>query len=132
MDETYVGSPGQRGEIRQIAVVNAFFAERGFSPCAKLRFGASIPMGKPPTGEPCAGELHARFGGRAFSGTSEHEIAIGIPATALSKLTEYLFQCGGRQNMGLPLKPLLSMGLTDSITPGFQYLREIVDSKKDR
>ena len=36
------------------------------------------------------------------------------------------------QNMGLPLKPLLAMGLTDSITPGFQYLREIVDSKKDR
>jgi hypothetical protein len=65
MDGTYVGSPGQRGEIiRQIAVVNAFFAERDFSPCAKLRFGAPIPMGKPPTGEPCAGEPHARLGGR--------------------------------------------------------------------
>src|SRR6266508_1092834 len=26
--------------------------------------GEPIPMGKPPTGEPCAGEPHARFGGR--------------------------------------------------------------------
>src|SRR5215470_5959550 len=26
--------------------------------------GEPIPMRKPPTGEPCAGELHARFGGR--------------------------------------------------------------------
>jgi len=24
----------------------------------------TTPMRKPPTGEPCAGELHARFGGR--------------------------------------------------------------------
>jgi uncharacterized protein (DUF169 family) len=72
------------------------------------------------------------MGDRAFSGTSEHEIAVGIPATKLSTLTEHLFQSGGRQNMGLPLKPLLAMGLTDSITPGFRYMREIVDSKKDR
>jgi hypothetical protein len=72
------------------------------------------------------------MGDRAFSGTSEHEIALGIPATSLSNLTEYLFKSGGNQNMGLPLKPLLAMGLTDSITPGFQYLREIVDSKKHR
>ena len=72
------------------------------------------------------------MGDRAFSGTSEHEIAVGIPATALSTLTEHLFQSGGHQNMGLPLKPLLAMGLTDSITPGFQFLRKIVDSKKDR
>ena len=26
--------------------------------------GEPIPMRKPPTGEPCAGEPHARFGGR--------------------------------------------------------------------
>src|SRR5215831_2559877 len=26
--------------------------------------GEPIPMRKPPTGEPCAGESHARFGGR--------------------------------------------------------------------
>ena len=28
---------------------------------------APIPMRKPPTGEPCAGEPHARFGGRGGS-----------------------------------------------------------------
>lgn len=71
------------------------------------------------------------MGDRAFSGTSEHEIAVGIPGSTLKVLTEHLFKTGGRQNMGLPLKPLLAMGLTESITPGFQYLRNIVDSKKD-
>src|SRR5882724_12491502 len=29
-----------------------------------LEAGEPIPMRKPPTGEPCAGEPHARFGGR--------------------------------------------------------------------
>ena len=37
----------------------------GFSPCEKpLHISVPIPMWKPPTGEPCAGEPHARFGGR--------------------------------------------------------------------
>ncbi|MBU2644706.1 MAG: DUF169 domain-containing protein [bacterium] len=71
------------------------------------------------------------MGDRAFSGTSETEIALGIPGTALQTMTEHLFKSGGKQNMGLPLKPLLAMGLTDSITPGFKYLREIVDSKAE-
>jgi uncharacterized protein (DUF169 family) len=72
------------------------------------------------------------MGDRALSGTSEHEIALGIPATLLSNLTNYLFKSGGTQNMGLPVKPLLAMGLTASITPGFKYLREIVDSKAEK
>lgn len=70
------------------------------------------------------------MGDRAFSGTSESEIAVGVPAAAVSQLTEYLFQSGGRQNMGYPTKTLLAMGLTPSITPGFQYLRDIIDGKK--
>jgi uncharacterized protein (DUF169 family) len=71
-------------------------------------------------------------GDRAFSGTSEHEIALGIPATLLSNLTEHLFKTGGKQNMGLPVKPLLAMGLTHSLTPGFKYLREIIDNKAEK
>ena len=69
------------------------------------------------------------MGDRAFSGTSESEIALGIPSTLLKSLTEYLFKSGGDKNMGLPVKPLLAMGLTSSITPGFKYLRDIVDNK---
>jgi hypothetical protein len=34
--------------------------------------------------------------------------------------------------MGLPVKPVLNWGLTDSITPGFKYLREIVDNKTEK
>ena len=42
-----------------------FFAAQGLfttncGPCVS----EPIPMRKPPTGEPCAGEPHARFGGR--------------------------------------------------------------------
>src|SRR5262249_28671866 len=33
-------------------------------PSCSLCAGASIPMRQPPTGEPCAGEPPARFGGR--------------------------------------------------------------------
>lgn len=69
------------------------------------------------------------MGDRAFSGTTESEIAVGIPASAVTLLTEYLFKSGGRQNMGYPTKPLLATGLTASITPGFQYLRDVVDKK---
>ncbi len=32
--------------------------------------------------------------------------------------------------MGQPVKPMLAMGLTESITPGFAFLRERVDEKK--
>src|ERR1700732_3159315 len=33
-------------------------------PTHGLRAGETLPMRKPATGEPCAGEPHARFGGR--------------------------------------------------------------------
>ena len=35
-----------------------------FHHARSLDSSESIPMRKPPTGEPCAGEPHARFGGR--------------------------------------------------------------------
>ena len=72
------------------------------------------------------------MGDRALSGTSENEIALGIPATALQTVTEYLFKSGGPRNMGLPVKPTLNWGLHHTMTPGFKYLREIVDSKAEK
>ena len=37
---------------------------KGCSPFCSPCVSEPIPMRKPPTGEPCAGEPHARFGGR--------------------------------------------------------------------
>src|SRR5206468_2879439 len=47
---------------RQIA--NLFSRHKGCSPSMRSMCSEPIPMRKPTTGEPCAGEPHARFGGR--------------------------------------------------------------------
>lgn len=67
------------------------------------------------------------MGDRAFAGISDHEIGIGIPGDKLPQVVDYLFKTGGRQNMGQPVKSLLAMGLSESITPGFKFLREKID-----
>ena len=44
---------------------NAFFADLGLFTLSTARYAReTFPMRKPTTGEPCAGEPHARFGGR--------------------------------------------------------------------
>ncbi len=70
------------------------------------------------------------MGDRAFTGVQDHELAVGIPANLLSMVMENLFKSGGRMNMGQPVKPMLAMGLTESITPGFAFLRKKVDEGK--
>ncbi len=70
------------------------------------------------------------MGDRSFAGIHDHEIGIGFPVSMLKAVTENLFKSGGRQNMGQPVKTLLPMGLTESITPGFTFLREKLDKKK--
>ena len=45
-------------------------------------------MRKPPTGEPCAGEPHARFGGRA--GRRKSSRPLSSQAAALSALVRFL------------------------------------------
>lgn len=70
------------------------------------------------------------MGDRAFTGVQDHELGVGIPATLLPAVMENLFKSGGRLNMGQPVKPLLAMGLTESITPGFAFLKKKVDEKK--
>jgi len=69
------------------------------------------------------------MGDRAFSGTTVDEMAVGIPSPDLARVNDHLFKSGGHQNMGYPLKGLLATGLTESITPGFQYLRDVVDKR---
>ncbi len=89
--------------------------------------GALLPFitGKPQVVTPGMGDM-------AFSGTTVNELAVGIPGPAVGQVNEYLFKTGGRQNMGFPLKSMLAMGVTESITPGFKYLREIVEKQQDK
>ena len=63
-------------------------------------------------------------GDRTFSGTYDYEIAIGLPADLAFTVAENLFITGGRRNMGQPVKTLLSMTITESLTPGFKFVRE--------
>jgi uncharacterized protein (DUF169 family) len=70
------------------------------------------------------------MGDRAFTGVQDHEIAFGLPANLLPAVVENLFKSGGRLNMGQPVKTLLPMGLTESITPGFAYLKEKADERR--
>lgn len=72
------------------------------------------------------------MGDRAFAGIGDHEIGIGLPATLTPLVMDRLFKTGGRQNVGQPVKTLLPMGLTESITPGFQFLKEKVDQGKGK
>jgi uncharacterized protein (DUF169 family) len=71
------------------------------------------------------------MGDRSFSGTYDYEIAIGMPATFLFSVMENLFKTGGRLNMGKPVRTLLATGITESITPGFQYLHDRIEECKE-
>jgi uncharacterized protein (DUF169 family) len=71
------------------------------------------------------------MGDRGFAGIHDHEIGISFPATMLSAVQENLFKSGGPQNAGQPIKTLLPTDLTESLTPGFAFLREKLD-KKDK
>jgi uncharacterized protein (DUF169 family) len=66
------------------------------------------------------------MGDRAFAGISPDELAIGLPGSLLDEVVENLFKSGGKLNIGLPVKALLPMGLDESITPGFGYLKSKV------
>ncbi len=68
-------------------------------------------------------------GDRSFAGIGEHEIGIGVPGSLLFDLLENLFKTGGAMNIGYPNKTLLPMDLDETITPGFQFLREKMKGK---
>ena len=63
------------------------------------------------------------MGDRAFAGISPEELAVGLPASQLSVVVDNLFKSGGNMNIGQPAKTLLAMGLDESITPGFTFLK---------
>jgi uncharacterized protein (DUF169 family) len=69
------------------------------------------------------------MGDRAFAGVQDHEIAIGIPGEFIFYVLDHLFKTGGRQGLGFPIRQLIPMGLTENLTPGFKYMREVIDKK---
>jgi uncharacterized protein (DUF169 family) len=70
------------------------------------------------------------MGDRAFAGITPEELAIGIPASQMELVMQNLFKSGGELNIGQPVKTLLPMGLTESITPGFAFLKEKIKQKR--
>jgi uncharacterized protein (DUF169 family) len=72
------------------------------------------------------------FGDHSIAGTHETEIAIGMPAELIFKVDANLFLTGGGMNVGQPPHTMLAMSLTDGITPGWPYLREIFEENKKK
>ena len=70
------------------------------------------------------------MGDRSFAGIGESELALGMPSRLLFTLVENLFKAGGSMNIGYPAKTMLSMDITENITPGFKFLREKMEEKK--
>jgi len=68
------------------------------------------------------------MGDRAFAGITPDELALGLPASLLPALVDNLFKSGGDLNIGQPVKTLLPMGLDESITPGFAYLKGKIET----
>ena len=69
------------------------------------------------------------MGDRAFAGIQDHEIGVSFPGGMIQMVLDNLFKTGGGQNIGCPLKTLMPIGLTESITPGFEFLRKKVDGE---
>jgi uncharacterized protein (DUF169 family) len=66
-------------------------------------------------------------GDRSFAGIQDHEVGIGIPGHLLDYVLTNLFKTGGYMNMGFPVKSMISTDLDENITPGFAFLRSIMD-----
>jgi uncharacterized protein (DUF169 family) len=124
----FYGSPGQMTHIIQALsyegkyIVKSVFI--GFAEsCMK---GILFPhvTGKPQYVSPGMGD-------QTLSGTSESEVAIGIPGDLLFYMKEHLFMTGGETNKGMPIRTLLAGQLSEKMTPGWAYLRKKIDELKD-
>ena len=68
-------------------------------------------------------------GDRSFAGVQDYEIGIGMPGKFIFYVLKNLFKTGGKQGLGFPIRSLIPMGLTENLTPGFKYMREVIDKK---
>lgn len=67
-------------------------------------------------------------GDRSFAGIQDHELGIGMPADFIFYVLENLFQTGAQQGLKFPLRQLIPK-LNENLTPGFRYMREVIDKK---
>jgi uncharacterized protein (DUF169 family) len=72
------------------------------------------------------------MGDRAFAAITPDEIGVGMPAALLPGVLENLFKTGGAMNIGMPFKTMMPTGLTENITPGFAWLKQVVENKKNK
>jgi uncharacterized protein (DUF169 family) len=72
------------------------------------------------------------MGDRTFSGVYDYEIAIGMPGPLVFTAVQNLLKTGGKLNLGNPVKTLLATGITESITPGFKYIRDKIDASNKK
>jgi len=68
-------------------------------------------------------------GDRSFAGIQDHEIGIGMPGEHIFYVLQNLFKTGGKQGLGFPIRSMIPMNLTENLTPGFKYMREVIDKK---
>jgi len=68
-------------------------------------------------------------GDRAFSLTTEDEMAIGIPGHVLFDVDENLFKTGQVFNLGQPIKTVLPIHLDENILPGWVYLKKRLEGR---
>lgn len=68
-------------------------------------------------------------GDRSFAGIQDHEIGIGMPAEHIFYILKNLFKTGGRQGLGFPIRSMIPLNLTSNLTPGFKYMKELIDKK---
>ena len=68
-------------------------------------------------------------GDRAFAGIQDHELGIGMPSKHVFYVLKNLFKTGGKQGLGFPVKQMIPRGLNENITPGFKYMKELIDKK---
>jgi uncharacterized protein (DUF169 family) len=70
-------------------------------------------------------------GDRSFCLIGDHELAMGLPAKHVFYVLKNLFQTGEGQGLKLPLRKILPR-LNESITPGFKYMREVIDKANEK
>jgi uncharacterized protein (DUF169 family) len=68
-------------------------------------------------------------GDRSFAGIQDHEIGIGMPAKHIFYVLKNLFKTGGKQGLGFPIRQMIPLNLSEDLTPGFKYMKDLIDKK---
>ena len=70
------------------------------------------------------------MGDRSFGGIQNDELGIGMPGEFIFYVLENLYQTGAGQGLKFPLRIAIPK-LNENLTPGFKYMREVIDKKHE-